>query len=763
MRIGQSVPRPEDPALLRGEGRYTDDLNEPGQAYAYVVRSPHAHGVLRGVHFEEALKMPGVLAIYTARDLERYGTHKCLVALPGLKQPERRSLAGDKVRFVGDPVACVIAESALQAKDAAEAVALDIEALPGVALASEAAAPGAPQLYADVPGNLACDYHYGDREKVAAAFAQAAHVTRLSLRNTRMVVAAMEPRAAICSYDAASGRFTLTAPSQGVIRMKAQLAELLGVPQDKVRIRTHHVGGSFGMKGWIYPEYVCLAHAARALGRPVKWTDERSGSFVSDQHGRDGEVVGELALDAQGRFLALRLSGYANVGAFLTPVGPNPPTLNAVKNSPSVYRTPLIEVDCKVVFTNTTPVGPYRGAGRPEANYYMERLVDAAAAEMGIDRLELRRRNHVRAQDLPYKAASEQVYDSGDFPGVLNKALDCADLAGFEKRKAQSKARGRLRGIGIGSYLECTAPPGKELGLIRFEGDGAVTVATGTLDHGQGHAAAFAQVLASRFGVALARLRLVQGDSDVVATGGGTGGSRSIMMSGAALAQAADKVIAKGRELAGEQLEAAAGDIEYREGRFIVAGTDRSVTLEELAASNAGELNVSHVTDTIPSTYPNGCHVCEVEIDPETGAVELARYSSVNDFGTVVNPMLVEGQVHGGVVQGIGQALMENARYDESGQLLTGSFMDYALPRAGDVPTALGVQHHPVPASTNPLGAKGCGEAGCAGALTSVMNAVVDALSELGINHFDMPASPHRVWQAIQARARSGAPAQPAR
>ncbi|HEX6267201.1 MAG TPA: xanthine dehydrogenase family protein molybdopterin-binding subunit [Burkholderiales bacterium] len=748
MRIGQSVTRTEDPTLLRGEGRYTDDLNEPGQAYACIVRSPHAHGLLKGIDIQKASKMPGVLAVYTGRDLEAYGTHKCQLDIPGLKKPARRSLPTDKVRFVGDPVAFVVAQTAMQAKDAAEAVELDIEPLPAAALASDAARPEAAQIYDDVPGNVAVDFHYGDTEKVAAAFRNAFHVTTLKLRNTRVVVAPMEPRAALCRYD--DGKFTLIAPGQGVTRQKAQLAEILGVPEAKVRMQTWNVGGSFGMKGLIYPEYVCIAHAARALGRPVKWTDERSGSFVSDQHGRDAEMTAELALDKDGRFLALRLTGYGNVGAYLMPVGPNPPTLNAVKNSPSVYRTPLLEVNSKVMFTNSSPVGPYRGAGRPEANYYMERLIDAAAAGMGIDRLELRRRNHVGPHEIPWKAASGQVYDSGDFGNVLEKALQAADVENFSRRKKQSQARGMLRGLGIGQYLEATSPPGKELGLIKFDGDDTVTLATGTLDQGQGHWTPFAQVLASRLGLPFEHIRLVQGDSDQVSTGGGSGGSRSMMMSGAAIAQASDKVIARGRELAGEYLEASSEDIEFRNGRFTVAGTDRGIGIQALAKKFPGKLDVSHVTEVIPSSYPNGCHVCEVEIDPETGAVEIARYSSVNDFGVIVNPLLVEGQVHGGVVQGLGQALMENARYDDTGQLLTGSFMDYAMPRAGDTPAAIGFQSHPVPATTNPLGVKGCGEAGCAGALTSVMNAILDALKDVGVTHLDMPASPQRVWEAIR-------------
>jgi len=751
--IGEPVRRTEDPTLLRGEGRYTDDLNEPGQAYAWMVRSPHAHGVLKKIDVENAKGMPGVLAIYTAADLAGYGPHKCMLDFKQrdgspMKRPIRRSLASDKVRFVGDPVACVVADSAVQAKDAAEAVELDIEPLPAVALASDAAKPGAPQLYDDVPGNVALDFLFGEPDLVAHAFENAFHISKLTLRNTRVVVAAMEPRAALCAYDAAAGRWTLTAPGQGVFAMKNQLADMLGVPQDKVRLRTPYVGGSFGMKGSIYPEYVCLAHAARALARPVKWTDERSGSFLSDQHGRDAEMTAELALDKDGKFLAVRVTGYGNVGAYLGTVAPQPPSMNVVRNVTSVYRIPLLEVSTKVMFTNTTPVSAYRGAGRPEANYYMERLIDEAAREMGIDRLELRRRNHVRPQEMPYKAASGMTYDSGDFGAVFEKAVKATE--GFELRKTESKKRGKLRGLGIGSYLEVTAPPNKEMGGVTFEGDGSVKLITGTLDYGQGHAAPFAQVLASRLGVPFESIRLAQGDSDELAFGAGTGGSRSMMMSGAAIAQASDLVIKKGKELASEALEAAAADIEFREGRFVVAGTDRSIGILQLAEKHPQKLDVSHVTEVIPSAFPNGCHVCEVEIDPETGVVEVVRYSSVNDFGTVVNPLMVEGQIHGGVVQGIGQCLMENAQYDAEGQLVTGSFMDYALPRAEDTPAAIGWQSHPVPATTNPLGVKGCGEAGCAGAMTSVMNAVVDALSAYGIRHFDMPASPARVWEAIR-------------
>jgi carbon-monoxide dehydrogenase large subunit len=765
--VGQPVPRTEDPTLVQGKGRYTDDIALPGQVYAAIVRSPYAHGVINGIDIAGAAAMPGVLGVYTARDLadSGYGTFKCIVPFKNrdgteMKKPKRHALASDKVRFVGDPVAFVVAETAAQARDAAETVVFDIEPLPAVTLASEAARAGAPQLYDEAPGNVALDYHYGDADKVAAAFAQAAHVTKLSLRNTRLVVAAMEPRAAVAEYDPASGRFTLHSQSQGVFGMKGQLVDILGVKPDKVRVITGNVGGSFGMKAQVYSEYVCILHAARALGRPVKWTDDRSGAFVSDSHGRDHEVTAELALDKDGHFLAVRLTSFANMGAFLAMVAPLPGTLNAVKNTASVYRTPLLEVSTKCVFTNTTQVSAYRGAGRPEGNYYMERLIDAAAKETGIDRLELRRRNHIAPSQIPYAASSGMNYDSGDFPALFAKALQEADLAGFAARKRDSKARGRLRGLGIGSFLEVTAPPGKEMGGIRFEPNGDVTIITGTLDYGQGHASPYAQVLSRALGIPFERIRLLQGDSDQLLAGGGTGGSRSITASGAAIVEASGKVIENGKAIASHVLEASPADIEFTNGRFVIAGTDRAIGIMELADKLRSGLTLPEgvpqtldagiVSEGVPSSFPNGCHIAEVEIDPETGEVAVVRYSSVNDFGTIVNPLLVEGQVHGGVIQGIGQALMENTVYDADGQLLSGSFQDYALPRAQHAPE-VDFASHPVPATTNPLGTKGCGEAGCAGALVSVMNAVVDALSVYGIRHIDMPASPARVWAAIQA------------
>ena len=753
--IGQPVSRKEDPMLLRGDGRYSDDLNLPGQLHAVLVRSRYAHGVLRGVDTEAARAMPGVRTVLLAADL-RAGGINVMQASAGKNadgsptpRPPQMALAEGRVRYVGDPVACVVAETAKQARDAAEAVLLDIDPLPAVTTAGAAAAPGAPLLHEEAPGNLAMQYHHGDTGAVAAAFASAAHVARLGIRNSRIVVAAMEPRSALASFDPADGRYTLRLGCQGVWGMKDSLKGVLGVEAEKIRVLTGNVGGSFGMKASVYPEYPCLLLAARLLGAPVKWTDERSESFLSDSHGRDHEADAALALDAEGRILALRIEVYGNMGAYLSNATTIPPTVNTTKNAIGVYQTPLIEVTSRCMFTNTTPVGPYRGAGRPEGNYYMERLMDTAAAEMGIDPVELRRRNHIQPEQMPYKTPAGTEYDSGDFPAVLDRALAMADWDGFPERRRESRARGRLRGRGIGQYLEVTAPPTNEMGGIRFEEDGTVTIITGTLDYGQGHASPFAQVLCDRLGVPFERVRLLQGDSDQLIAGGGTGGSKSMMASGAAIVEASLLCIEKGRDAASDVLEAARDDIEFERGVFAIAGTDRRVGIMELAAQRPGLLDVSHIHESAPSAYPNGCHIAEVEVDPETGVVEVVRYNMCNDFGVMINPMLVEGQAHGGIVQGIGQALLEAMHYDEDGQLVTGSFMDYAMPHAVDAP-GFAMQSQPSPARTNVLGVKGCGEAGCAGALPSVMNALVDALRPEGVPHIDMPATPERVWTALQ-------------
>ncbi|MBI2715770.1 MAG: xanthine dehydrogenase family protein molybdopterin-binding subunit [Rhizobiales bacterium] len=762
--VGQPVRRSEDPKLVRGEGRFTDDIGRPSQAYAVMVRSSIAHGIIRGIDTAAASAMPGVLAVYTAADLTSYGPHKSTMPLKNrdgspIRYTPRPALAADKVRFVGDPVACVIAQTLAQAKDAAEAVALDIEPLTPVLGAAAAVKPGAPLLYDAVPNNLALDYHFGDAEKVAEAFAKAAHVTRLETSNQRMIVAAMEPRAAIGEFDAATGKWTLHSTSQGIFGMKAALMDILGAPADKVRVLTGNVGGSFGMKAGVYPEYVCILHGARMLKRPVKWTDERSGSFVSDHHGRAQDMTVEIAFDADAHILALRLTGYGDMGGYLAQFGPLLPTGNIVKNVVGAYRTPLLELSSKCVFTNTTFVSAYRGAGRPEGNYYMERALDVAAAELGIDRIELRKRNLIRKSDLPFKAASGMTYDSGDFPAVLKQALELADHKGFNKRKRASRKRGLLRGFGLAYYLEVTAADTKEMGGIRFNADGTVTIVSGTLDYGQGHATAFAQVLSEKLGVPFDRIRLLQGDSDQLVFGGGTGGSRSAMLGGGAVSEAAAKVIEQGKPIAAHVLEASASDIEFKAGRFVIAGTDRSIGVMELAERlRAGlslpdgmpaTLDVTHVTDAIPGAFPNGCHIAEVEVDPQTGAAQVVKYSAVNDLGTVLNPLLVEGQMHGGIVQGLGQVLLEQAVYDADGQLVTGSFMDYAMPRAHDAPT-IAVAHHPVPTKSNPLGAKGCGEAGTSGGLPAVANAVIDALSAYGIRHLEMPMTPARIWQAIE-------------
>ena len=773
--IGQPVPRNEDPILLQGQGRYTDDLTLPGQLWAVMVRSPYAHGTIKAIETEAAKAVPGVVAVITGADLEGhgYGFMRCVLPLKNrdgspLTNVDRPSFAMDKVRFVGDPVAMVVAETKAAAKDGAEAVFIDIDVLPAVTEASAAAAPDAPALYDHVPGNCVLDFEYGDRAAVEAAFAGAAHVTKLSIRNNRVVVCAMEPRSAIGEYDPRTGRYTLHVGSQGVFGLRAQMAnDILKVPVDKVRILTGNVGGSFGMKASAYPEYLPLLHAAKVLGRPVKWTDERTGSFVSDQHGRDHETVAEMALDAEGRVLAVRLDSYANMGAYLATVAPLMGTGNFSKNVQSNYATPALLVTTKCLLTNTTPVSAYRGAGRPEGNYFMERLFEQAAKETGRSAIELRRINHIKPDQFPFKAPSGSVYDSGDFSNLLAEALEAADWDGFEGRRAESRARGKLRGRGIGNFLECTAPPMKEQGEIQFGEDGTVTIVTGTLDYGQGHWTPFAQVLHQTLGVPFDAIRIVQGDSDRLIAGGGTGGSKSLMASGAAIVEAAALVIEKGRPSAAHILEAAAADIEFEKdpttglGRFVIAGTDRAIGIMELAARLRAEkdrlpadiphtLDVQHVFDQAPMAYPNGCHVCEVEIDPDTGTIEIPRYMSVNDFGVIVNPLMVEGQAHGGIVQGIGQAIMEQVSYSEEGQLLSGSYQDYALPRASDLPS-FGFQAHAVPCTTNPLGAKGCGEAGCAGSLPAVMNAIVDALSEYGIDHIDMPATPERVWRAIQS------------
>ena len=759
--VGQPVSRMEDPTLLRGEGRYTDDLNLPGQAYGLMVRSRVAHGMLRGLDVTAARALPGVLAVLTVEDLRNGGVKPMQVNVAGpnhdgtpIPRPVQYALADTKVRYVGDPLAFIVAENRAIAKDAAELIFAEIDDLPAVTTASTAAAPGAPQLHDEAPGNVILDWAYGDAAAVDAAFASAAHVVGGAMRNNRVVIAPLEPRACIAEF--ADGRYILRVVSQGAYGLQGSVANAMGVKRPEVRILTGNVGGSFGMKGGLFPEYVCALLAAKTLDRPVKWTDERSDSFLSDSAGRDHEQHVELALDAQGQFLALRIRGLGNLGAYLSNATSIPPTMNLVKNIIGTYRTPLIHVAVRCIVTNTTPVGAYRGAGRPEGNYYMQRLIEMAADKTGIDAIELRRRNMIAPADMPYKAPSSQTYDSGEFTTLLDKALAAADWDGFPARAAESAARGMLRGRGIGQYLEVTAPARGEMGGIRFEPDGTVTIISGTLDYGQGHATPFAQVLVAQLGVPFHQVRLVQGDSDELLDGGGTGGSRSIMNAGGAIIASSAEVIAKGKALAAEVLEAATVDIEFRKGRFSVAGTDRGIGLMDLAATlrargQGSALDVGLVFPGVPSAFPNGVHIAEVEVDPETGVTSVVRYAMANDFGVVVNPLLVAGQAHGGIVQGIGQALTERVAYDEAGQPISASFLDYALPRADEIPDITWVSHE-VPALTNPLGAKGCGEAGCAGALPAVMNALNDALATAGAGPVEMPATPEVVWRALSSK-----------
>jgi len=766
--IGQPVLRSEDMRLLTGGGRYTDDTSAAGQAHASFVRSTVAHGEIRGIDTAEARAMPGVIAVYTGADLAADGIGNIGSGLP-LKNrdgspyvvPPRPPIAVGRVHHVGDPVAVVIAETADQADDAAAAIFPDISPLPVVTDAEKAAAEGAPRIWDEAPGNVCLDFFVGDDKATAAAFAKAAHVSSIRIDNTRMVVNTMEPRAALGEYDPKTERFTLHMPSQGVMGVRAAMARaIFKVPIENVRVISNDVGGSFGMKGAAFNEPAVVLYAARKLGRPVKWTASRAESFLSDHQGRASVIYAELALDADGNFLALRVRGKGNVGGYLTAMGPAPSTNVICRNIVSVYKTPLLDYNVQAVFTNTVPTGPYRGAGRPESKYILERLIDLAARETGIDRVELRRRNFIPPDGFPWKAPNGQTYDSGEFEAIMDAALEKSDWRGFAARRAAAAKRGRLRGIGVSCYLENTAPAG-ELADIRFEADGTVSLITGTHDLGTGHATPFAQVIVNRLGVPFEAIRLIQNDSDMMSQGAsGSGGSKSLLGTGSAIVDVSEIIVGNGRAAAAHILEAAIEDIEFANGRFTVAGTDRAIGIMELAAALRERtdlpdgvprsLDARAVHDSSPSSFPNGCHVCEVEIDPETGVTEIVRYTVVDDFGVMVNPPIVEGQVQGGIVQGVGQVLLENTVYDDDGQLLTGSYMDYAMPRADDM-CGIDFSTRNVPCPTNPLGIKGCGEAGNGGAMPAVMNAVLDALGERGVTDLDAPATPHRVWQALRA------------
>jgi carbon-monoxide dehydrogenase large subunit len=770
--IGQSVRRLEDPHLVQGLGRYSDDVRLPRQAFAVVVRSTHAHARIRGIDASAALKSPGVLAALTGADLAADGlgdlptdgSRKRRDGTPAFTTP-RPALIRERVRHVGDPLAMVVAETPEQAADGAARVVVEYEPLPAVAGAAAASSPGAPAVWDEAPDNIAFVWEAGSRDAVARAFEQAAHVTRLDFVVTRVAAAPLEPRAAVGEFDRRSGRYALYTGIQAPHGLRTLLAErIFRVPQSAVRVVTNDVGGSFGMRSGIYPELVLVLWAAKRLGRPVKWTSDRREGFVSDEHGRDNVSSAELALDANGKFLALRVALMVDIGAYLTPRSAGPAT-NNVGGVAGVYTTPAIHLTSTGVYTNTTPTGPYRGAGRPEATYAIERVIDVAARELRIDPVELRRRNLIPPSAMPFKTGLVFTYDCGDFGKVMELALASADHAGFEQRRAEARRRGKLLGLGIANPIEVAGGPytgvNPDTAEMRVNPDGSVSLFAGSTSMGQGNETAFAQIVSDRLGLPPERIQVFWGDSDALGAGRGNGGSGAISVGGSAVLRATEKVIEHGRRIAAHLMEAAPEDVKLLDGRFTVAGTDRGVTFASVARAAyaprqlpAGfEPGFSETAAFVPPsvTFPNGSHVCEVEIDEQTGEVRVIRYSVVDDVGRMINPMLVKGQIHGGIVQGLGQGLFEQLVYDSgTAQLVTGSFMDYTMPRADDLPLFT-VDSHEVVTKVNPLGAKGVGEAGTVGALPALMNAVNDALAPLGVRHLDMPVTPERVWRAISS------------
>jgi len=781
--IGQPVRRREDYRFLTGQGTYTDDINRPGQLHAFILRSPHANARINGIDTSAASSAPGVVTVFTGKDLEAEG----IGGLPcgwlvnskdgsPMKEPPHPVLAVGRVRHVGDPVAVVIAESLGQARDAAENIEVDYAVEPAVVDPFAALQPGAPQVWPEqAPGNVCYDWHLGDRDAVDAAITRAARIVKLDLINNRLVPNAMEPRAAIGEFDRATNEYTLYTTSQNphVIRLLMG-AFVLHLPEARLRVVAPDVGGGFGSKIYHYAEEAIVTWVAGKVRKPVKWTAERSESFMSDAHGRDHITHVELALDAAGKFTALKVSTVANMGAYLSTFATCIPTYLYGTLLAGTYTTPAIYVETKAVFTNTVPVDAYRGAGRPEATFLLERIVDLAADELGIDPAELRRRNFIPADAFPYQTPVALQYDSGDYQTTLQMALDAADYAGFEARRREAANRGKYRGIGIATYIEaCGIAPsavvgslGARAGLfesaaVRVHPTGSITVLTGSHAHGQGHETTFAQLVADHLGVPIEQIEIVHGDTAKIPYGMGTYGSRSLAVGGSAIIKAMDKVVAKGRKIAAHLLEAAEADIEFTDGKFRVAGTDREKTLAEIALTAYVPHNFPHdelepgldetaFYDPKNFTYPSGAHIAEIEIDPDTGHLEVVNFTAADDFGRIINPMIVAGQVHGGLAQGIGQAVLEGCVYDkETGQLLTGSYNDYAMPRAGDFPE-FKLSTNTTLCTHNPLGVKGCGEAGAIGAPAAIANAIVDALSPLGIRHVEMPATPHRLWRIIQ-------------
>ena len=767
--IGQALARYEDARLLRGQGHFIHDTNLAGQAHLVFVRSPHAHAKIRSIDLAAAAQAPGVLGVYTSEDLLRAGLGTPAPSLQR-KRPDgspmfwraHRGLAEEKVRHVGDPVVAVVASTLLQARDAAERVVVDYADLPSVTVTGEAALQGAPLVWDECSANICNVFEVGNRAATDAAFSGAAHLVKETYVVTRVHSQYMEPRGALGSYDAGEDRYTLHADTQYPHRIRELLARsIFRIPEHKIRVVSGDVGGGFGGKGWAYSEYRLVLWLARLLGRPVKWTCDRSEALLADEHGRDCVSEAELALDAAGKFLALRVHNTSNLGAYVSSDRQLLPTFSNLGSLVGMYRFAAAHVKVTGVFTNTNPTAPYRGAGRPEAIYVLERLIETAARKLGIDRVELRRRNLVPPAAMPYKTALTFTYDCGEFEQCLDEALLLGDYQGYPARRAAAGKRGRLRGLGIANAIERAAAPGMEYAEIRFDPGGTATVMMGSKSQGQGHETTFTQIACERLGLEPEDVRIIDGDTDKVAFGTGTFGSRSTATAGSALAVAADKIIAKARRIAAHMLEAGEADLAFADGRFTVTGTDRAVPLKEVAKAAfvqgklppdiAPGLFENGTFTPVQETFPNGSHVCEVEVDPETGAVELVRYAVVDDVGTVINPVTLDGQVHGGLVQGLAQILMERVVYDpQSGQLLTGTFMDYALPRASDL-CSFAIGSHPVPTRLNPLGVKGAGEAGTVGALAATMNAILDALAPLGVRDLEMPATPERVWRAIQS------------
>ncbi len=777
--IGARVRRKEDLRFVSGRGQYTDDINRPGQTYAWMLRSPHPHATINGIDTAAAKAMPGVIAIYTGADMN-VGSIPCGWQIHNkdgspMAEPPHPALAQGKVRHVGDIVAIVVANSRAQARDAAEAIEVDYTPLPAAVSMEEALAPGAPQLHEGAPGNLCYDWHLGDGPATEAAFAKADKVVEFELVNNRLIPNAMEPRAAIGDYDPSTGDYTLYTTSQNphVIRLLMG-AFVLSIPEHKLRVVAPDVGGGFGSKIFHYAEEAIVTWTAGKLGRAVKWTADRTESFMSDAHGRDHVTKAQLAVAKDGAFLGLKVQTLANMGAYLSTFATSVPTYLYATLLAGCYTTPVVYAEVKAVFTNTVPVDAYRGAGRPEATFLLERLVDVAARETGIDRVEIRRRNFIKPDQFPYQTPVALQYDSGDYFSTLDAAMKEADWAGFEARRAAAAKQGKLRGIGCSTYLEaCGIAPSAvvgslgaraglyEVGTIRVHPTGSVTVLTGTHSHGQGHETTFAQLVCDTLGVPVSQVDVVHGDTAKIPFGMGTYGSRSLAVGGTAMVKAMDKIIAKAKRIAAHLLEASVDDIEHERGVFRVAGTDRQKTLGEIALTAyvphnypieelEPGLDETAYYDPKNFTYPGGCHICEVEIDPDTGRTSIVKFTAVDDVGRVINPMIVEGQVQGGVAQGIGQALLETCVYDASGQLLSGSMMDYTMPRADDLPS-VGVANHVTLCTHNPLGVKGCGEVGAIGSPPAVINAVVDALKDYGVRHIDMPATPAKIWGIINA------------